>query len=114
MATDSPLYKIYASTIGRFHGVPVFFGLSGFLIWALVKNSASLSEYLKKRFIGIYPELRRALFLIIRSIALLNRQYASVQPGLRAIAQGTFFAALDAAQSSRIWLQYAQRLTVDN
>lgn len=38
-------------------GVPVFFFMSGFLIWNSVGRSRTYKEYLSKRFWRIYPEL---------------------------------------------------------
>ena len=38
-------------------GVPIFFFLSGFLVWDSVKRSSTLREYACKRFLRIYPEL---------------------------------------------------------
>ena len=40
-----------------FRGVPVFFALSGYLIWNSVGRSKSFSQYIKKRFWRIFPEL---------------------------------------------------------
>ena len=43
--------------INFFYGVPIFFTLSGFLIWGSCGRSANYTDYLKKRFWRIYPEL---------------------------------------------------------
>lgn len=48
--------------INFFHGVPIFFTMSGFLIWGSIERSHSFGEYLKKRFWRIYPELWGADF----------------------------------------------------
>ena len=40
-----------------FQGVPVFFTMSGFLIWDSIGRSASFKEYATKRFWRIFPEL---------------------------------------------------------
>ena len=40
-----------------FSGVPIFFTMSGFLIWWSVGRSKNFGEYLRKRFWRIYPEL---------------------------------------------------------
>ncbi|MEG2263177.1 MAG: acyltransferase [Acinetobacter sp.] len=88
--TDSILFRLYAYTVGRFHGVPVFFGLSGFLIWASLSSRTTLSVYLKKRFIRIYPELWLAVILSIVSILLLYKQYFPISLGVFAITQSTF------------------------
>ncbi len=40
-----------------FEGVPVFFCLSGFLLWDSIGRSPSAEAYLKKRVFRLYPEL---------------------------------------------------------
>ena len=44
-------------TLMLFQGVPIFFGLSGFLIWFSIERAAGFKPYLKRRFFRIYPEL---------------------------------------------------------
>lgn len=46
-----------SSFINFFAGVPIFFTMSGFLIWNSIGRSNSFGEYLQKRFWRIYPEL---------------------------------------------------------
>lgn len=48
---------IVGDFINFFYGVPIFFTMSGFLIWGSCGRSASYGDYLKKRFWRIYPEL---------------------------------------------------------
>lgn len=43
--------------IAFFQGVPIFFAMSGFLVWDSVGRSKSFGAYAKKRFLRIYPEL---------------------------------------------------------
>lgn len=43
--------------IGFFNGVPIFFTLSGFLIWGSIGRSNNFKDYSLKRFWRIYPEL---------------------------------------------------------
>ena len=45
----------FANTI--FEGVPIFFCLSGFLIWGSIERSNSFSHFCKKRILRLYPEL---------------------------------------------------------
>ena len=40
-----------------FQGVPVFFTMSGFLIWDSIGRSGNFIDYSKKRFWRIFPEL---------------------------------------------------------
>lgn len=56
-------------------GVPVFFVISGYLIWMSIVRSNSYSEYLKKRFWRIYPELWCAVAVEIITIVLLYTGY---------------------------------------
>lgn len=55
-------------TFGYFQGVPIFFLLSGFLIWDSVERSSNYPDYLKKRFWRIYPELWLGIFVEIVAI----------------------------------------------
>jgi len=43
--------------LSLFPGVPIFFTLSGYLIWNSVGRSKRFSEYASRRFLRIYPEL---------------------------------------------------------
>jgi len=43
--------------VWMFRGVPIFFGLSGFLIWFSIGRTENWKVYAKKRFWRIYPEL---------------------------------------------------------
>lgn len=43
--------------IKGFGGVPIFFGLSGFLIWNSLNKTPNLIQYAKKRVLRLYPEL---------------------------------------------------------
>lgn len=56
---------------GYFQGVPIFFLLSGFLIWDSVERSSNYPDYLKKRFWRIYPELWLGIFVEIVAIIIL-------------------------------------------
>ena len=53
-----------------FIGVPIFFFLSGFLIWQSISNSKNFQEYLKKRVYRIYPELWGGIVLSIITILM--------------------------------------------
>ena len=49
--------------INFFMGVPLFFMISGFLIWFSIKRSNGYLSYVKKRFWRIYPELWGGYFV---------------------------------------------------
>ena len=55
--------KAMDNFIHFFDGVPIFFTLSGFLIWHSIGRSKTFGEYCKKRFWRIYPELWMAVFI---------------------------------------------------
>ena len=54
-----------------FQGVPIFFLLSGFLIWESIDRSKNYTTYLKKRFWRIYPELWMGVALELIIIAII-------------------------------------------
>ncbi len=55
MSVQAP--TIFSYIFALFPGVPVFFVLSGFLIWNSVGKSGNILEYSKKRFWRIFPQL---------------------------------------------------------
>lgn len=90
ISRETMLYQVFSYTIGMFHGVPIFFGLSGFLIWASLSKEQNSRVYCYKRFIRIYPELWIAVTISIISIALLYNQYKIGDLVLFSITQSTF------------------------
>ena len=62
------IFRIY----DLFVGVPIFFIISGFLIWGSIKDSYNYKEFLKRRLWRIYPELWFAVCLSITTIILLK------------------------------------------
>ena len=52
-----PIDSTVAYATYFFRGVPIFFVISGFLMWFSIGRSKDYSSYLKKRFWRIYPEL---------------------------------------------------------
>ena len=75
-----------------FDGVPIFFTLSGFLIWHSIGRSKTFGEYCKKRFWRIYPELWMAVFIELIVVTILyNRPFNWTQFGLFGITQSTIF-----------------------
>ena len=88
LGTGTPQWLAWL--ISYFRGVPVFFVLSGFLIWdSLGRNSGKL--YAKKRFFRIYPELWGAVALGLLVMLVLYRQTLSLpQVGAFTLTQSTF------------------------
>ncbi len=75
-----------------FPGVPIFFSLSGFLMWGSIGRSRTFSQYLKKRFWSIYPQLWVAIIIEIIVILLLYKEPIKwIQLGLFTITQSTIF-----------------------
>lgn len=75
-----------------FPGVPIFFTLSGFLIWHSIGRSCSFKEYAKKRFLRIYPELWVAVAVEIIVLLVLYKQPINwPQMGLFTLGQATIF-----------------------
>lgn len=63
--------SIQNKIIFYFQGVPIFFALSGFLIWQSINRSINYKSYLMKRFWRIYPELWVAVIVEITILLLL-------------------------------------------
>lgn len=83
---------VLGTIVGFFTGVPVFFTLSGFLVWMSIGRSHTFADYAKKRFWRIYPELWVA---VVVEIAVLLCLYKHVidwpKMGLFAMGQATIF-----------------------
>lgn len=78
--------------VGFFYGVPVFFMMSGFLIWMSIGRSANFGQYCKKRFWRIFPELWAAVLIeILVLLVLYSGDIVWGKLGLFAITQGTVF-----------------------
>ena len=72
-----------------YNGVPIFFIVSGLLIWFSVGRSVSYGLYIKKRFLRIYPELWGAVVIELISIIVLYNKW-NVKDLLKfSFAQGT-------------------------
>lgn len=74
-----------------FRGVPIFFVISGFLIWFSMDRSKTYGNYLKKRFWRIYPELWMAVIIEIFLLVVLYEGWNLKQLMLFALGQGTLF-----------------------
>lgn len=82
--------EILTHFVSFFQGVPIFFAMSGFLVWGSVERSKNGLTYFKKRFLRIYPELWCAI--LVGSILILALYDAPIrwgQFGLFAVTQGT-------------------------
>ena len=78
--------------LGFFHGIPIFFTLSGFCIWMSIGRSKSFGQYAQKRFYRIYPELWVAVFIEIVALLILFKGIINwPQLGVFAIGQATIF-----------------------
>lgn len=78
--------------INFFYGVPIFFTMSGFLIWGSCGRSLSYGDYLKKRFWRIYPELWVAVAIeMIVMFALYSGPYNWPQTILFVFTQSSIF-----------------------
>lgn len=83
---------IFNVIIYSFYGVPIFFTMSGFLIWWSIGRSKSFGEYLKKRFWRIFPELWVAVAIeLIVLLCLYHESINWLQFGAFAITQSTIF-----------------------
>ncbi len=83
---------IIGDFLNFFDGVPIFFTMSGFLIWGSVGRSISFSEYLKKRFWRIYPELWVAVAVeLVVLLVLYDGRINWPLFCLFAVGQGSFF-----------------------
>ena len=56
LTLPKPIF-VLVKILNIFEGVPVFFCLSGFLLWDSIARTPDLKTYLKKRVFRLYPEL---------------------------------------------------------
>ncbi len=83
---------VLGDVIVFFSGVPIFFTLSGYLIWHSIGRSKTFGDYAKKRFWRIYPELWVAVAVEILVILLLYRHTIDwPMLGLFTLGQSTVF-----------------------
>lgn len=61
---------IVETLVGFFQGVPIFFILSGLLIWNSINRTNTYSKFIKKRFLRIYPELWMCVAIEILTIVI--------------------------------------------
>ena len=84
--SDTALKLIYF-----FRGVPIFFMISGFLMWASIGRSNSYSQYIKRRFWRIYPELWVSVAIDILVLVFLYSKSNIKDLFLFGLAQSTVF-----------------------
>ena len=89
MSVNAP--NFLAFIFGLFPGVPVFFVLSGFLIWNSVGKSGNILEYSKKRFWRIFPQLWSAKIVGVIVILFTYKDLTSyVKLAIYGITSGVF------------------------
>ncbi len=81
----------FSNTLYFFAGVPIFFIISGYLIWMSIGRQTSYVSYIRRRFWRIYPELWGAIIVEILSILLLYSAWNFKDLIEFAVAQSTFF-----------------------
>ncbi|MCR5540822.1 MAG: acyltransferase [Ruminococcus sp.] len=81
--------SILSRFISYYHGVPIFFIISGFLIWISMERTQSLKSFTKKRFFRLFPELWLAVVIEIISIVLLANNYIIIDLIVFFFTQGT-------------------------
>ncbi len=84
-------YDVLEYPIYYFIGVPIFFALSGFLIWFSIEKSKSYVDYLKKRFWRIYPELWIAVLVEVAVMVALYHKRGGIDLLMFIIGQATIF-----------------------
>lgn len=82
--------EIISTILYFFMGVPMFFFLSGYLIWFSVKRTENLKEYCKKRVFRIYPELWIGIIIEIFTIIFFYKEKIQwIRLGFFMLTQGT-------------------------
>lgn len=72
-------------------GVPIFFAISGYLMWFSIGRQKSYKQYLEKRFWRIYPELWVAVAIEVLVMVLLYRDWDWFSLILFTFGQSTLF-----------------------
>lgn len=90
LALNLPEY--FTTPLGYFHGVPIFFGLSGYLIWNSANNISDFKTYFKKRVLRIYPELWLSVLLsIICILVFYHKELILSDLCIFTVTQSTIF-----------------------
>lgn len=89
---EERFFQGITSVLKYFNGVPLFFFISGYLIYFSIQSSKSTKEYFAKRFRRIYPELWGGILIEIISILIFYKERIKwFELGVFAVAQGTIF-----------------------
>ena len=88
---ELPIHETVFHATYFLRGVPIFFVISGFLMWFSIGRSKTYGQYLKKRFWRIYPELWVAVLIEIIIIIVLFNKWNLKDMVVFAIGQGTIF-----------------------
>ena len=67
---DSPIFNQLLIFLGYFPGVPIFFFISGYLIYQSYENIKNIKLFFKNRVLRIYPALYFCFFLTLLSLFL--------------------------------------------
>lgn len=79
--------RALSAAAGCFSGVPIFFGLSGFLLWDSIARTKDLRQYAKKRLLRLYPELWGGVLVNLVLMLVLYRD--AIHWGQFLLFQGT-------------------------
>ena len=80
---------IIGYAINFFAGVPIFFVVSGYLIWLSIERSSDYGSFIRKRFWRLYPELWVAVGIEIISIIILYNGWKIKDLLVFTLTQGT-------------------------
>lgn len=97
-----------------FRGVPIFFLLSGFLIWNSLERQTSFITYCKKRLLRLYPELWGGNSKCSDYAIDLQRTDSSGSLSNFSAYTGDCLTVLDAGLSKRIWLWHTEWCALDS
>lgn len=87
-----PLPSFIGDILSLFPGVPIFFFLSGFLIWNSIYRTPDFKKYLTKRIFRIYPELWICVIIEMLAIFFTYDRHIPWTTYLTfGITQGTLF-----------------------
>ncbi len=87
---SAPINGSAYTALSFFGGVPIFFAISGLLIWFSVERTDSFGDYCKKRFFRIYPELWVGVLIEIATILIFYRGWNPLSLIVFAFTQGSF------------------------
>lgn len=84
------LPRAFTNVLNIFHGVPIFFFLSGYLIFISLSKQRDLKSFFNKRILRLYPELWICLVFEILSIVICYDAHVPILDYIKFIfTQGT-------------------------